>query len=214
MAGSQSVFENQSTLSKWDRSLLRVERILALVSGLTVLILLLLAVRNVTGRSVFGAPLSGYVDWIEQSMALIAFMGLSYAQRDGNHIRMDILVGRLKGRALWAAEAITTILMLGVVLLLIWGTYEHFGRSFDFNMPNWSKDCSIDICIPAWPSKLLVPIAFGVLTIRLLIQLTGFCLAFYHNQTTPVAVPMVMDAAQQAAAEAESMALHGGDIPK
>ena len=65
---------------------------------------MLLAVVSVGAQRDANAPLPGYVDWIEQAMPLIAFMGIAYVQRDGGHIRMDILVGRLSGRALWAAE--------------------------------------------------------------------------------------------------------------
>ena len=43
-------------------------------------------------------PLPGYVDWIEVLMPLIAFLGISWTMRQGGHIRMDILVGRLNGR--------------------------------------------------------------------------------------------------------------------
>ena len=213
MAGSAAVLVDGSGLSRLDQKLLKLEKFMALIAGLTVMALLLLAVRNVGGRHLINVPMPGYVDWIEQSMALIAFMGIAYAQRDGSHIRMDILIGRLRGRWLWGAEILTTLLMLGLLALLIWGTYSHFQRSFDFNMPNWSKDCSIDICIPAWPSKLIVPICFGILGIRLLIQLVGFSRAFAQNADTPVAVPLILDAAAQAAAEADVMALRGGGDP-
>ena len=59
---------------------------------------MLLAVVSVGGRNFFNQPLPGYVDWIEQAMPLIAFMGIAYVKRDGGHIRMDILVGSLRGR--------------------------------------------------------------------------------------------------------------------
>ena len=121
MAGGASVLEDGSTLSRLDRKLYKVERVLALVSGLAVFSLMILAVVSVGGRNMFNAPLPGYVDWIEQVMPLIAFMGVSYTQRDGGHIRMDILVGKLRGRALWLAEFITTLAMLILMLALVSG---------------------------------------------------------------------------------------------
>lgn len=210
MATSAAVLEDGSVLSRLDQRLYRIEGWFALISGIAVLMLMVLAIRNVGGRHIANLPLSGYVDWIETAMALIAFLGLSYTQRAGGHIRMDILIGRLSGRALWAAEVLSTLLILILMVFLIWGTWSHFGRSFDITQPLWSRDCSIDICIPLWPSKLIVPLAFGVLSLRLLIQLYGYSRAFLRNDPTPVAVPLALDAAQQAAAEADAMTLRGG----
>jgi TRAP-type C4-dicarboxylate transport system permease small subunit len=205
MAGSSSVLEDGSTLSRVDQQLYKLERIFALVSGVAVFSLMILAVVSVGGRNTLNMPLPGYVDWIEQAMPLIAFMGVSYTQRDGGHIRMDILVGKLKGRLLWSAEFITCSCMLLLMVLLVWGSYSHFLRSFDFNAPLWSRDSSIDIGIPLWPAKLLAPVAFGLLCVRLCLQLWGYARAIADNADRPVAVPLVQNAAEQAAEEARSV---------
>ncbi|WP_425038596.1 TRAP transporter small permease subunit [Primorskyibacter sp. S187A] len=209
MAGSAAVLEDGSRLSRLDRGLLRLERFFALISGLAVFALMWLAVRSVGGREFFEVPLSGYVDWIEMAMPLIAFMGISYCQRDGTHIRMDILVGALKGRALWLFELISVILIFLLISLLIWGSWAHFQRSFDFGAPMWSRDSSIDIGLPIWPAKLMVPVAFSVLALRLLVQIWGYGRAFVLGLERPVAVPMVLSAAEQAAAEAASLEAAG-----
>lgn len=190
MAGSKLVLTDGSTLSKIDQRLYRVETWLGLLSGLAVFSLMILAVFSVSGRNFFGQPLPGYIDWIEQAMPLIAFMGISYAQRDGGHIRMDILIGVLKGRALYLAEFITAFAMLILMVLLVWGTFAHFQRSFDFASPMWSRDSSMDIAIPLWPSKLLAPIAFSVICLRLLLQLFSYGQAIVKNDGHPVGVPM------------------------
>lgn len=205
MAGSSAVLEDDSLLSRLDRALFRLESVLALISGLAVFSLMLMAVISVTGRNFFNQPLPGYVDWIQQAMPLIAFMGISYTQRQGGHIRMDMLVGALRGRALWTAEFITTFFMLGLMLLLVWGTFAHFQRSFDWNAPMWSRDSSMDIALPLWPAKLLAPVAFSVLCLRLMLQLWGYARAIILNLSEPVAVPLVQSAAEQAAAEAETV---------
>jgi len=174
-----------------------------LISGIAVFSLMVLAVVSVSGRNAMNAPLPGYVDWIEQAMPLIAFLGISYVQRDGGHIRMDIVISRLHGRALWLFELISVILILVLMLALVWGSWSHFDRSFDFGAPMWSRDSSIDIGIPLWPAKLLAPVAFSVLSLRLGLQIWGYGRAFVLGLEAPVAVPLIQDAAAQAAAEAE-----------
>jgi C4-dicarboxylate transporter DctQ subunit len=59
-------------------------------------------------------------------MAFFAFLGIAYTQREGGHIRMDILVSHLHGRRLWFVEFFSTLLMLIVTLVLIYGSFLHF----------------------------------------------------------------------------------------
>ena len=205
MSTPTNVLEDGSRLSRLDRALFRAETMLAVLAGLAVLSLMALAVVQVGGRNFFGRPLPGYVDWIEQAMPLIAFLALAFTQRAGGHIRMDIVIGRVAGRALWAAEWLTTLLTLAVILLLIWGTWSHFGRSFDWDAPLFSRDSSMDIGLPIWPAKLIVPLAFSVLAARLGIQLWGYSRAFLRDDPRPVAVPLIESAAEVAAAEAAAI---------
>lgn len=206
MAGSGAVLEDSSLLSRLDRALLPIERFCALLSGLAIFSLMFLAAYSVTGRKFFGAPLMGYVDYIEAAMPIIAIMGVSYVQRDGTHIRMDMLVGKLRGRVLWLFELVSVLLILVLIVALAWGAWEHFGRSFDCSRPLCSRDSSIDIGLPTWPSKLVVPFAFAVLSLRLIIQAAGYGRALVLGLDSPVAVPLNLSVAQQARIEADSLA--------
>ncbi|MCJ8335143.1 MAG: TRAP transporter small permease [Epibacterium sp.] len=203
MATASLVLSDDSALSRVDHMLLRLERNLALASGLAVFSLMVLAVISVGGRNLFNSPLPGYVDWIEQAMPLIAFMGASYVMREGGHIRMDIVVGQLRGRALYLVELITTLAVLTLMVLLVWGTWAHFQRSFDFAAPMWSRDSSMDIALPIWPAKLLAPVAFGVLCIRLCLQVWAYARAILTGRA--IAVPLIADVAKQAQMEADQL---------
>ncbi len=199
---------DDSLLSRIDQRLYKLEGYLALLSGFAVFSLMLLAVFSVGGRNLANHPLPGYVDWIEQAMPLIAFMGISFTQRDGGHIRMDMLVGALRGRALYLAELVTTLIILALMLLLVWGSWAHFDRSFDPGAPMWSSDSSMDIALPLWPAKLLAPVAFSVLCLRLVLQVWAYGRALFAGEAQPVAVPLIADAATQAAMEAEHVSGH------
>jgi TRAP-type C4-dicarboxylate transport system permease small subunit len=205
MAGSGAVLSDSSLLSKLDRALEPLERFCALLSGLAIFSLMFLAVYSVGGRKFFAAPMLGYVDYIEAAMPLIAIMGVSYVARDGTHIRMDMLVGALRGRVLWLFELVSVLLMLTLVIFLTWGAWEHFERSFDCARPLCSKDSSIDVNLPIWPSKLIVPIAFAVLTLRLMLQAWGYGRALILGLENPVAVPLSLSVAEQARLEAQSL---------
>ncbi|WP_071673838.1 TRAP transporter small permease subunit [Nioella nitratireducens] len=202
MAGASLVLSDDSTISWIDRHLLKLEKAMALISGLAVFGLMMLAVVSVGGRNAMNHPIPGYVDWIEQAMPLIAIMGISYTQREGGHIRMDLMVGSLRGRALWASEFVTTLAILILMALLVWGSFAHFQRSFDWSAPMFSRDSTMDINLPIWPAKLVVPVAFFVLCLRLLLQLWVYGRALLTGEEKPVGIPLPADAATQAAMEA------------
>ena len=206
MAGSAKVLEDDSLLSRLDRQLAKLEWFFALISGIFAFGLMILAVVSVTGRNLFNEPLPGYVDWIEAFMPLIAILGISYVQRLGGHIRMEIVIGQLRGRLLWTAEFITTFGILLLMIALVWGSWAHFDRSFDMSAPLWSRDSSIDIGLPIWPAKLVVPVAFSVMAVRLILQLWGYARAIVLGLSQPVGVPLIQSAAQIAAEEAEALA--------
>ncbi len=209
MAGASTVLEDGSLLSRLDRALLPIEKFLALLSGLAAFSLMFLAVWSVTGRKFFAAPLPGYVDIIESLMPLIAIMGVSYVQREGGHIRMDILVGAFHGRVLWFLEFVSILLIMVLMFGLIWGSWSHFDRSFDCARPLCSRDSTMDLSIPIWPSKLVVPVAFSVLMLRLSLQAVAYGRALVLGLERPVAVPLVQSVEEQARAEAGQ--LEGAD---
>ena len=156
-----------------------------------------LGIAQVLGRTLFNAPISGYIDFVELSMATFAFLGIAYCQRAGGHVRMDMFVKMAKGRLHWAMELAATVLALVIVTVLIWYGYDHFLRAWQLG------DSTIDAELPVWPSKLLVPIAFSLLWLRLLVQLAGFLRLLRWPEAPPVAVPQVLSAEDLAAREIE-----------
>ena len=93
------VARDSSLLSRLDRAYFRAETWLTILSGIIILMAVLFSVINIVGRGVFNKPFNAYFDLMGQSVPLIAF-GIAYCQRLGGHIRMDLLVGALRGRAL------------------------------------------------------------------------------------------------------------------
>ncbi len=211
MALTSSVLSDDSTLSRLDRALFRLESALTLLGGLTIFALVFLAVAHVLSRKFLNAPVPGYVDWTEQFMAIFAFLGLAYTQREGGHIRMDIALSALRGRWLWLAELLSVIFMLLITTALIYGTWYHFLRSFDMQAPLWSRDSSIDIALPLWPAKLLVTFSMALLWLRLALQIWAYGRALLRGQARPVAVPLVESAAEQAEREALSVGAIGDE---
>ena len=88
---------------------------------------------------------------------------------------------------------------------MTWGAWLHFDRSFDCSRPFCSRDSSIDIGLPTWPSKLVVPFAFTVLSLRLILQSFGYSRALILGLKKPSAVPLVLSTSEQAKIETEAI---------
>lgn len=184
--------EVNSPLATADRALAPVENIANLLAAFAIFALMCLGVGQIVMRTVFNSPVTGYIDLVELSMASMAFLGAAYCQRLGAHIRMELLIGRLQGRALWLAEAFGVLVALFIIGVLIWHGWGHFIRSYTLG------DTTIDAEYPVWPSKLLVPIAFGIWWLRLAIQFIGAVRLAIDPMREPVGVVTMKDVADQA----------------
>ncbi|PHP68831.1 hypothetical protein CSC94_02225 [Zhengella mangrovi] len=196
---SHNVREDGSAASRADRALFKLESGLNLVAGLTILGVMLLSVANILMRKFFNWPVPGYIDWMISAVPLMAFFGVSFTQRLGGHIRMDLLVSKFSGRSLWIAEFIGVLGILLITLILIYGSWDHAMRALNFG------DSTGDIRLPTWPVKIVVPICLSILALRLVLQLWAYGRAIGSGEAEPVAVPLIEDAATQAAHEAETV---------
>ena len=182
-------------LARADSWLGRVENRLNLLAGVLVFALMLLGVAQIVLRTVFRSPIFGYIDIVEVSMVGFAVLAIAFVQRVGGHVRMELLVARLRGRALWIAEAAGTALAIFIVAVLIPYSWRHFERAFEFG------DSTIDIEIATWPAKLAVPAALAILLARLAVQMAGYLRLAARPGLAPVAVPLLKDVEQTAAEE-------------
>ncbi|MHA3914779.1 TRAP transporter small permease [Halovulum sp. GXIMD14793] len=199
MAGVSNIRQDSSLLSRADRALDHVERLLTLLGGVSILVAMLISVANILGRKLFNLPVPGYVAIMQQLVPLMAFLGIAWCQRLGGHIRMDIVVGKLRGRFLWIAELLGVVLMLGLAFALIYGSFDHAYRALV------QGDSTDDLQIPTWPVKMVVPVMLGFLSARLAVQVWGYGRAVAEGGEEPVAVPLIEDAATQASNEADTV---------
>ena len=98
MSSAHNVHTDGSWLSRFDRALFAIETKLTLLGGLAVMAAMLISVANILGRKLLNMPVPGYVAIMQQIVPVMAFLGISYCQRLGGHIRMDLVTGALRGR--------------------------------------------------------------------------------------------------------------------
>lgn len=174
-----------------------LENGLNLIAAAAIFLLMFIGVFQIVSRTVFGVAIYGYIDYMEQASALFAFLGIAYAQRVGAHVRMDLLLRGVSLRVLWAMELFAVTIALVIVSLLIVSSYENFLRAYQLG------DSTMDIKLPVWPTKLMVPFALSVLWVRIVIQVLDYCRLIRYPDATPIAVPVIETVEAQARSEIE-----------
>jgi C4-dicarboxylate transporter, DctQ subunit len=201
---NNSSVSGNGMISKWDRFLVPFEDFSNLIAAVFIFILMVLGVVQIVTRTIFNNPMSGYIDLVELSMAGMAFLGAAYTQRMGAHVRMELVLGMLKGRAYWLAEIVGTALAMFLVGVLVVYGWDHFIRAYELG------DTTIDAKFPIWPSKLLVPVAFAFWFLRLGVQLAGSVRLFIKPSLAPEGVILIKDAAEHAREEVDEIVGHSG----
>lgn len=197
-----------------DRLLRPVEDALNFLAAIAVLFIMILGVVQIVMRVrfLFNAPIFGYIDMIELAMPILAVLGISYCQRQGVHIRMDILIDRFKGRALWTIETFNALVTLAIVALLARYSWVFFMDAYT------SGDSTIDAQYLTWWSKMLVPFALGLLALRMVVQVLGCFRLAMSPGLAPIGVVVPMDTHAQAAQEIREVmgedAVPGGEGPR
>lgn len=188
-----------TVLGRVHRAMMPVEDMANLLAAFAIVALMFLGVTQIVLRIFTDTAVSGYIDLVELSMASMAFLGAAYCQRLGSHIRMEMLVGKLKGRPLWLVEALGAALAMLIIGVLIWYSFGHFLRSYTLG------DTTMDAEYPVWPSKLLVPIAFSIWWIRIALQFVGSMRMALNPDAVPVAVVIAKHVSEQAKDEIEEI---------
>ncbi|MDQ8729185.1 TRAP transporter small permease [Bradyrhizobium sp. LHD-71] len=184
-------------LFRVNRWLSWLENTLTLCAAAAIFFLMLVAVFQILSRTLFGTAIYGYIDYIEQASPIFALLGVSYCQRLGAHVRMDLILRGLPKRLLWAMEGLAVLVAIAIITLLVDSTFDNFLRAW------YRGDSSMDIRLPVWPSKLMVPFALSVLWVRLLLQTVDYARLVVYPDAVPIAVPMLETPEEQARTEIE-----------
>lgn len=148
-----------------DKANAYAENVLNALGVVFIIILMFFTACEIVGRYVFNHPIPGYVEDTELIMAAIVFLGIGYTQRVGAHIRMDLVINKLRGRLYHITESLALLLgLIGYGLILIF--------SFQFTVEAYQVgDVTEYLYTPTWPSKLCVPLGSFFLCTRFIIQI-------------------------------------------
>jgi C4-dicarboxylate transporter DctQ subunit len=145
----------------------RVARAASTLAGLAVLAIVLLITYDVAMRYLFEQP-QLFVDEVASFLELfVIFGGLAYTFRSGGHVRVDLLTGRLPGRA--RARLRVAGLVLGLVFLAIvmWTTAQSALTAYRYGR------VSAVMLYPLWAPMALIPLGLALLAAVMLLALAA-----------------------------------------
>lgn len=127
--------------------------------------LMLYVTAEVVMRYLFDRPLPGHLEMTQLLIAPAALLALSWTQARRGHVGMDMLHDMLPPRGRAAADCFSLAIALATFAVLTWYSFESARLAWEVG------DVTPTAALPTWWSKAAVPLGFGLLCIRLALQL-------------------------------------------
>lgn len=142
-----------------NRVLSILEKALYIIGGFFFCFTMLLMVFNVILRAAFNSPIPGAYEMTGWGASFFAAVAIPIGTIKGTHIRVDILVSKIKGKARFLIECIATVfdILFAVVL-------AYAGFTFALTMLN-SGEATPSLGLPIGPARLLWAISAIIMVI-------------------------------------------------
>ncbi len=158
LKGTRGMVNGKRNLSAFFSRLEDAALILILVG------MVLLAFTQIVLRNIFGIGLVWIDPLVRQMLLWVTLVGAMVATRQQKHITVDALSRFLPpGRIKSATGCISNIFATIVCMLLTWSTFRVFHMEYQDPQGGY-----IMTGFPLWASLIVMPIAFGVMTLRFL----------------------------------------------
>jgi len=146
-----------------DEKISRLEQIL-IATLLTMMILL--AFSQIVLRNFFDTG----IDWgdalVRYLVVWVGFIGAAIAAKEGKHITIDVLSRWITGAGSSAIQAISHFSSAAVCGLLTWAGIKFIWFEAQMGGTAFFK-------LPAWVPELIIPVTFGLMTLRYTLRLVG-----------------------------------------
>jgi TRAP-type mannitol/chloroaromatic compound transport system permease small subunit len=132
-----------------------------------ILLAVLISAGNALARYAFNASSNAWLEVQWYLFAAVFLLCAGYALKHNQHVRIDVVAGRLSPRAQAWLEVLGTLLFLLPMALLI------LGLSWPVFVDSWrSGEVSSNANgLVLWPARLLVPAGFALLVLQGLSEL-------------------------------------------
>jgi TRAP-type transport system small permease protein len=104
-----------------------LNKLLHYVAGAVAVALMFTIVLHVLGRQFFARPVPGTVELTQMAMLVMVYLGLAYAEHEGDHISIDIVYTHLPRTVQLVLSVITGLFGVLVMAVVAWRLYDFTG---------------------------------------------------------------------------------------
>jgi len=167
-----------------------------------VLVMTLISAGNASYRFAFDNSSNGLLEIQWYLFSAIFLLAAAYTLQKNEHVRIDVLAGRLSPRGQAVIDIIGSLFfLLPIVLTVLWLSIPLVAESWRIN--EYSANAGGLI---RWPVKLLVPVGFGLLALQALSELIKRVAFLAGLIADPAAKNNAPSAEQELAAEIAAIA--------
>ena len=147
-----------------------IDAVLMAIGCLMLFALMLIVVADVSLRYLFNAPLQWSYEVISSYlMPGLFFMAVSHTLKANAHVAVDILHNYVRRTTRYVFEAVCTVVALPVFALCTWVSAQHTWNDWQTQATSTSG-----LAVPTWTISLMLPLGFGMLSLRLLLNAYGY----------------------------------------
>lgn len=149
-----------------EQILRKTELLLTYLSAVIILFLMVYVLLEVLMRYAFNSPLPGHLEGAELLLPMIVFFAISYTQARNGHVGMSLVVEVLPIRF----QRFINIFTLGLSILTC-AVLAYFGAKQAYFAYEINDVTMTPPYWPIWPSASIVPIGYGLLALRMSLQI-------------------------------------------
>ena len=136
-----------------DHNIPELLRKFGLIAGISVLIMMVVVLREVIGRYFFSAPTIYSVELSENLMVGLTFLGGPFVMLLDSHVRADILYSKLEGKKKNIVDIFIYLAIIFYLLVLFWQCAQY---SWSL-LTSWATS-SGSLRLPLFPAQVMVTI--------------------------------------------------------
>ena len=127
-----------------------------------VLAMVLISAGNAVIRKVFSMSSNAWLELQWYLFSAVFMLAAGYTLLKNEHVRIDIVAGRLSARTqAWIDILGTIFFLLPMTLMLTWMSWPYFMRAYTENEQSGSAGG-----LMLWPARILLPVGFFLLSLQ------------------------------------------------
>lgn len=147
-----------------------IDNVVMVVGCLMLFSLMCIVVGDVALRYLFNSPIHWAYEVVSSYlMPGLFFFAVSHTLKAHAHVSVDIVHNYISRRMRYIFEAVATLVSIPAFAICTWVSARN--TMLDFTM---GAESTSGLAVPTWTISIMLPIGFGLLTIRLILNAIGY----------------------------------------